>query len=179
MSSKRNQQVTLKPQDLVVAMKLAVSGDQPLTYARLARELGMSASEVHASAQRCQLAQLATVSETGALKALRPAVLEFAIHGARYAFPAQRGPVTRGVPTAYAAPPLNDRIRAGDEPPPVWPSSTGTVRGAAVHPLYPSVPEAARQDAALYELLSLFDALRIGAARERNMAERLLEQRLA
>lgn len=178
MSSKRNQQVTLKPQDLVVALKLAVSGDQPFTYASLARDLGMSASEVHASVQRCQLARLVVVSESGALKALRPAVLEFAIHGARYAFPAQRGPITRGIPTAYAAPPLNDRISAGDEPLPVWPSSTGSVRGAAVHPLYPSVPEAAQKDASLYELLSLFDALRIGAARERNMAERLLAKRL-
>jgi hypothetical protein len=179
MSSKINQQVTLKPQDLVVALKLALARDQPFTYASLAKELGMSASEVHASAQRCQLARLLAPSENGALRALRPAVLEFAVHGARYAFPAQLGALTRGVPTAHAAPPLNARFNAGDEPPPVWPSSEGTVRGVAVHPLYPSVPAAAKRDKELYEILSLFDALRVGAARERNMAEQMLAKRLA
>jgi len=118
-----NRQVTLKPQDLVLALKLAVSRDKPFTYAGLAAELGMAASEVHASAQRCQLARLVTIPAEGGLRALRPAVLEFALHGARYAFPAQRGPVTRGIPTAYAAPPLKGRLSIGDDPPPVWPST--------------------------------------------------------
>ena len=41
-------------------------------------------------------------------------------------------------------------------------------------PLHPAVPYAAIQDAKLYELLALFDALRVGKARERGMAwERL------
>lgn len=172
-------QVTLKPQDLVLALKLAVSRDKPFTYAGLAAELGMAASEVHASAQRCQLARLVTIPAEGGLRALRPAVLEFALHGARYAFPAQRGPVTRGIPTAYAAPPLKGRLSIGDDPPPVWPSTVGTMRGVAVHPLYPSVPAAAQKDPDLYEVLSLFDAVRIGAARERDMATKMLEKRLA
>jgi len=43
-----------------------------------------------------------------------------------------------------------------------------------VEPLHPCVPFAAMQDARLYELLALFDALRVGKARERGMAlERL------
>jgi hypothetical protein len=37
---------------------------------------------------------------------------------------------------------------------------------------------AAVQDPALYELLALFDALRIGQAREREMTRKLLEERL-
>jgi hypothetical protein len=53
------------------------------------------------------------------------------------------------------------------------------VRGVALYPLYPSVPEAARKNSALYELLALFDALRAGAARERKMASDLLAERLA
>lgn len=43
-------------------------------------------------------------------------------------------------------------------------------------PLYPKLPLAAVQDPALYELLALFDALRIGQARERDLARTLLER---
>lgn len=56
----------------------------------------------------------------------------------------------------------------------VWPHPNGSVRGVGVEPLHPAVPFAAMQDAKLYELLALFDALRVGKARERGMAlERL------
>ena len=37
-------------------------------------------------------------------------------------------------------------------------------------PLYPSVPLACLRDARLYQMLSLIDALRAGAARERELA---------
>jgi hypothetical protein len=40
----------LKPQDFVVALKLVAWGDQRWTYARLAQELGLSASEAHGAA---------------------------------------------------------------------------------------------------------------------------------
>jgi hypothetical protein len=42
-------------------------------------------------------------------------------------------------------------------------------------PLYPSVPEAAMRDEKLYAMLSLFDAIRAGQAREREAAKQLLE----
>jgi len=57
----------------------------------------------------------------------------------------------------------------------VWPHPNGTVRFIGVEPLHPSVPFAAMQDERLYELLALFDALRVGKARERNMALRRLQ----
>ena len=56
--------------------------------------------------------------------------------------------------------------------------SDGQVQGAAVQPLYSSVPGAARRDPALYDLLALVDALRIGRARERSLAEKEITQRL-
>jgi hypothetical protein len=40
------------------------------------------------------------------------------------------------------------------------------------------VPEAARQDERLWELLALVDAIRIGNARERSLAVRELKKRL-
>jgi hypothetical protein len=60
----------------------------------------------------------------------------------------------------------------------VWPHADGLVRGSALLPLYPKLPLAAAKDPALYELLALFDALRIGQAREREIARKLLEERL-
>ena len=51
------------------------------------------------------------------------------------------------------------------------------LRGIALIPLYPSAPAAALRSPALYENLALFDALRMGNARERNLAEKLFEER--
>jgi len=45
-------------------------------------------------------------------------------------------------------------------------------------PLYPSVPEAANKDEKLYELLALADALRVGRAREKELAIVELKKRL-
>jgi hypothetical protein len=51
-------------------------------------------------------------------------------------------------------------------------------RGEALLPLYEKLRLAARDDTESYELLALFDALRAGQAREREMARRILEERL-
>jgi hypothetical protein len=45
--------------------------------------------------------------------------------------------------------------------------------------LYPTVPDAAARNPALYELLVLFDAVRGGSPRERAIALQLLDERLA
>jgi hypothetical protein len=73
--------------------------------------------------------------------------------------------------------PLKEKVLFADENPPVWPSPEGTTRGMTLLPLYEKVPLAALEDRALYEMLALFDALRIGAAREREMAIAFLEER--
>jgi hypothetical protein len=54
----------------------------------------------------------------------------------------------------------------------------GTVRGHSIIPLYPSVPEAALKDEKLHELLALTDALRVGRAREKEIAVIELKKRL-
>ncbi len=103
---------------------------------------------------------------------------EFLLHGLKYAFPAEHGPFTRGVPTSYAAEPLNAELLPGDELPPVWPWRDGNTRGIALEPLYRAVPGAALRDPVLYEFSALIDAIRDGRARERKMAERELLKRL-
>lgn len=176
---KSNPQVVLRPQDVAVLLRLSLEEGLPPTYATLANELGLTASEVHAAVERAVLAQLARKEKSGKATVVRDALKLFIQHGARYAYPAVRGEMTRGVPTGYAAPPLKERIVQPNEPAPVWPSKNGTVRGAAFYPLYPSVPDAALRNPALYELLALFDAVRGGSLRERSIALDLLDARLS
>jgi hypothetical protein len=167
----------LKPQDIVVLLKLAAHPEVRWTYPRLGQALAMSASEVHAAIRRAHQARLATEASAGA-RPVRAALAELLVHGVKYVFPPERGELTRGVPTGYAAPPLNRSINLPNEPPPVWPYSEGDTRGYAFAPLYKSVPVAALGDRALYELLALVDAIRDGRAREREIAAKELKARL-
>lgn len=165
--AKTNPQIVLRPQDVVVLLRLSLVIDSVPTYAALAAELKLTASEIHAGVERAVTTQLARKNSAG-----RPAVLLeplrlFVQHGVRHCFPATRGEMTQGVPTGYAAPPLKALVIQPNEPPPVWPHKPGTVRGATFYPLYPTVPEAALANPALYELLALVDAVRGGSPRER------------
>lgn len=173
-----NPQVVLRPQDLVVLLRLALERGPAPTYAVLATELGMTASEVHAAVERAVAARLAHKDTSGKATVLFAALRQFIQHGACYCFPVTHGSLTRGMPTGYAAPPLKDLIVPGNDPLPVWPHKNGSVRGIALYPLYPSVPEAAGRNPLLYELLALFDAVRGGSVRERTLALELLEKRL-
>ena len=169
----------LKPQDVVVLLKLVAIGDEPWSYQRLAVELSISQSEAHAGVRRAVAARLMSDTTTASGRPVLASLLEFLVHGVRYAYPPDRGALTAGMPTGYAAPPLNKVIVQPNEPPPVWPYAEGTVRGYSFAPLYPSVPAAAARDAKLYEMLALVDAVRDGRARERNLAAKELEARLA
>jgi DNA-binding Lrp family transcriptional regulator len=163
-----------KAQDIVVALKLSL-GPAKKSYADLGQALGMSASEVHAAVRRLGDAHLID-PETKEIR--REVLRNFLVHGVPYAYPVSQKEVTRGIPTAWAAPVMSSRFSASDQLPPVWPDPDGRVRGAAVEPLYASVPGAARRDPALYDLLALVDALRLGRARERNLAEKEISRRL-
>lgn len=94
-----------------------------------------------------------------------------------HAFPGMLGPETRGVPTAVSGPAFENHISQGQHV--VWPSAKGTVRGAALIPLFPGAPALHRRNPPLYEALTLVDALRVGRARERNHAAKQLEIILA
>ena len=175
-------QTVLKPHDLVVALKLCL--DRTATFGTAARDLHLSASEVHGAVARgVRAGFLQAAEERAPLRAHRPilaALQEFLDHGVKYAFPAVLGSITRGVATAHAASPLSERISdpSGD-PPPVWPDPTGKVRGMALCPLYPGAPAAAASDERLRQLLVLIDALRVGRARERELARELIPGILA
>ncbi|MCA3001429.1 MAG: hypothetical protein ING64_11870 [Rhodocyclaceae bacterium] len=169
-------QWALRPQDVVVAMKLVVLRGQWLPYAELGKQLKLSQFEAHAAVKRLLAAKLVTDIE-GEIRPINATLKLFIYHGAPYAFPPVRGEMTIGFPTAYGMSPLKEKVLFADENPPVWPSPEGTTRGMTLLPLYEKAPLAALEDRSLYEMLALFDALRIGAAREREMAMMFLDER--
>ncbi len=164
----------LKPQDILLLVKLAKDADSEPTLAQLATELSMSASQVHASVQRAAKSGLLDKASRQVRSA---AFFEFLVHGLPYVFPAERGSVTRGIPTSVAAAPLADHF-VQEGLPPVWPHPEGQVRGEALKPIFKSAPEAASRDPQLHEWLALIDALRAGRAREKKLAAKELEKRL-
>ncbi len=173
-------QWSLKPQDLAVAFKLAVAGGVRMSYAQLALQMCMSPFEAHSAVARLMQSGLLTEWK-GRLVLVMPAFKPFLFAGAPYFFPAVRGEVTIGFATAHAVEPLKSKLMSMplQELPPVWPHAQGDVRGMSLLPLYPKLPMAAKQDEKLYALLALFDALRGGQARERDLVRSLMDEALA
>jgi hypothetical protein len=172
--------MNLKPQDVFITLKLVALGKQPWTYAQLASELHMSASEINGGVKRAIRARLVApaAGRGGNPRPIIMALEEFLIHGVKYAFPPNRGTMTLGVATSYAGPPMRDMVQPHEELPPIWPDPKGETKGIAFEPLYKSVSKAAMADPKLYELLSLVDTIRDERARERNLAARELSTRL-
>ena len=165
----------LKPQDILVLLKLAILGSENWSYASLAKELFISQSEVHAGIQR------ATISRLYSQPDQRPIISnleEFLIHGIKYSFPTELGTKTRGIATSYGASPLKELLVQENDLPPVWPYSKGDIQGISFTPLYKSVPQAAQEDNKLYQLLTIIDALREGRIRERKIAIQELQHRI-
>ena len=157
----------LKPQDLLVLLKVAAHPPKRWTYAALGDALSMSASESHASVKRAVAAGLAVAASRAEWSPIRPNLLEFMLHGVRYVWPAALGPAKRGVPTAFGTEPLASQLTAAPGEAPVWAHPEGKVKGPTLPPLYRTAPQAALVDPSLHRLLALLDALRIGRARER------------
>ncbi|HEY9723131.1 MAG TPA: helix-turn-helix domain-containing protein [Oscillatoriaceae cyanobacterium] len=162
----------LKPQDVLVLLRI-VGEPAHWSFQELSRELGMSASEVHQALKRAEESGL---YEAKSRKVKKRALLEFAIHGLRYAFPAKRLARCRGIPTAHSAAPLREQLVSDQDDCLVWPEPTGEQFGDAIEPLYRSAPMAAFRNPKLHRRLALVDALRVGRAREREMAAKALNE---
>lgn len=177
----------MKPQDIVVLAKLLSYQKKyrDWTQASLAEELCLSPSQVNYALKRLLQARLLAPvlskddkNETKLVPVIQSCE-EFLVHGFKFVFPPEFGSQSPGMPTAYAAPPLNQIIISGNDLPPVWPvTGEGAVRGIELKPLYHCVPKSIIKfpDQYFYELLALLDALRSGRARERNIgAEKIKE----
>lgn len=165
----------MKEQDLVILLKKLTSKGKTLSVRKLAEELSMSASSVSESLERSKQAQLVDRNKK---RVNILALQEFLIHGVAYVFPVQAGRIGRGIPTYVSASPLKEQL-ASNADAYVWHDVRGTARGQQITPLYPSVPKAAQADEELYELLVIVDALRMGRAREKEIAVNELNKRFA
>lgn len=178
----------MKGQDILLLLKLVSLENQSLSAEQsaehfsmraLEQSTGISKSEVSNALNRCIAAGLAKLERhTGIPRANTRALNEFIGHGLKYVFPAKPGPIVRGLATAHAAPVLASTLLSGGEYSPVWEDAQGSDMGQAIEPLFKSVPSAARQDAELYALLALVDAIRLGNEREASLARSLLNDYL-
>ena len=167
----------LKPQAVVILVKLQSLAGQKWTYERLAYQVKMSPSTVHTE---LKFAAAVKLYEPVAQRPINRNLLEFLVHGVKYAYPPEKKPgLVRGSPTSYAASPLVSMFPPGSEPVPVWPWSGGAVRGLGFEPLYGSVPALAQEDPRFAEYMALIDAIRDGRPREAKAAVQELTKRLA
>ncbi|HSW60409.1 MAG TPA: hypothetical protein VLJ60_06385 [bacterium] len=165
----------MKPQDILVLFKLLISGGRSVPYSEFAKEIFLSTSELHASIRRLEKNGLFS---TDTNRVVISCLKEFIFHGAKYVFPVELGMITRGIPTSFGAEPLKSEFSQSDTEIPVWPDAEGTHRGVSFSPIYKTACDAAKKDEKLYRLLALFDALRSGRARERNVAKELIEHEI-
>jgi DNA-binding transcriptional ArsR family regulator len=157
----------LRRADILVLLKLAVKGDASVRA--LESELGLSKSMVALSIRRLREANLLKDDEAGGLRINKLAARDFLQHGARWIAPAKVGDFELGFATAHSFESLARKL-SGDPDPVVLPLPHGPIRGRAVSPLHPKAPAAAQKDPRLLRLLAIVDALRIGRARDRDVA---------
>ncbi len=177
----------LKPQDVVLLLKILIKDKMPWTQPGIASELCMSASEVNAGIKRLKTCGLIEPdSPENKLSAnwqvIKPRLKEFLLHGIKYTFPAQKAEPVCGIPTSLAHNALQPHFQnAGQDGQllPVWPEHSSKVQGFTLKPLYPSVIKAIQSDADLYEWLAIVDALRDWQNPEPEVAKVLCRDKLA
>ncbi|MCK4558349.1 MAG: hypothetical protein KAV45_01095 [Calditrichia bacterium] len=163
----------MRPHDIIILLKIAALKDKPWMAKDLALSLNISASEVSESLNRSKLASLLSNDKK---RLMKNNLLDFLEHGLGYVYPTEPGGIQRGMPTAHSAPPLNYYFSADESY--VWPWAEGEVRGQAIEPLHPGVPDACAKDPTLYELISMVDAIRFGRAREKQKAVEEFRKRI-
>lgn len=145
----------------------------------LSQQTGISKSEVSNALNRCYRSGLAKHGRAGLAPTVNVRSLEeFLIYGIRYVFPVEMRELSRGLPTGMTAPIFSGELRSAGDQLPVWADPKGDTAGFAVTPLFKTVPLAARRDPKLYAFLALVDSIRLGQARERNLAAKKLQQLL-
>jgi hypothetical protein len=174
----------LKPQDILVLLKLSVWDKPGWRQEDLAMELGMVQSIVHSSLKRAEKCRLYNQEKKRVNKS---ALLEILIHSIRFLIPAELGRNGVGMPTAWGHREAFKSLVYGLVDPPIWSAPKGhravvvgkyNVEGIEVPPIHEKAPEAASRDPCLYEVLAAVDALRVGRPRDMEVAREILRDRL-
>ena len=95
----------MRPQDIVILLKIAAKGSDAWLMKDLANELFISASEVTEALNSNVYAGLLSADKRQIMKS---ATLDFLKYGLKYVFPQKVGTLVRGIPTAHSALPLSN-----------------------------------------------------------------------
>lgn len=155
----------MRPQDIVILLKLVTLKDKPWQYRDLSADLFIPLSEISASLKRNEKAGL---YHAAVRNVHRLALMEFIQYGLKYVFPTSPGAMVTGVGTAHSHPYYKKFFKA--EMQYAWPDEDGNIRGLMIEPLHPNAAKAARKDELLYKLLASIDILRVGKVREVKIA---------
>jgi hypothetical protein len=166
-----NRQITIRPQDIVVLLKIICFNKSKTNWLRkdLADSLSLSNSEITNVFERLRHSGLIDVNRNVIQV---NAFYEFLIHGLKATFPPYVGPETRGILTGTNAFQTSN-IKGLNY---VWEHYNGQHRGNSLSPLYPEVVSAVQNDSLLYGALCACDMLRIGQTREINFAREWLKK---
>lgn len=156
----------MRPQDIVILLKIISKGAYPWQNKDLAAELFLSPAEISISLNRSDIGGLIDYNQSKMV--YRQALMEFIVHGLRYVFPTRPGTMVNGLYTAHSHPFMQQQFSS--ELNYVWPDPRGEVRGLAIKPLYKDQVKAARLDQTLYLMLALVDVIRVGRVREMKVA---------
>jgi DNA-binding transcriptional ArsR family regulator len=168
-------QPLIRPSDIAALLFVSAHSGEP--YSQIAAGLGVSKSTAHKALSRLLKLGLVVMGSNGEMEVEAEQAIEL-LRVIRYVFPSDQVEKARGVMTGLAA--LTDASSLEyDAAPMVWPSLLGQVIGVGVTPLIRNAPDIAFRDPAMYRLLALVDALRLGDARERNLATIALQEAFA
>lgn len=163
-----SKQVTIRPQDIVVLLKIVVlarSGNDWLKK-DLADSLNLANSEITKVFERLRFTGLIVGNRVQYL-----AFYEYLIYGLKATFPPTLGPEVKGLVTGSGALPESN-IAGSDY---VWAHAEGKTKGTSITPLYSEVVFASEKDHNLYLALSACEMLRVGRVREINFARQWLK----
>lgn len=161
----------LKGQDILVLLHLLGRNEMP-SIRSIGDAVDLDPASVHRALGRLRDVRL--IDQAG--KPNRANAEEFLLHAAKYLFPVSQGGISRGVPTAWAAPPLSNELADAGDLPPVWPSARGDVQGVSLEPIHPNAEVAGARDSRLRAGLALLDAIRLGDGRVKQVAARRLSE---
>ncbi len=155
----------MRPQDIVVLLKILCYGSKNWYSKDLSADLFLSSAEVSNSLQRSAISGLL---DTDKKKVRAQSLFEFLVFGAPFVFSERPGFISRGIPTAHSHPFMMNHFSSDQLY--VWPDAEGEQKGLSVQPLYPAVVKAVKKDDILYLMLALIDVLRVGKVREKQVA---------
>lgn len=165
----------IKPQDLLVVIQ-AAAVRQSWTVNLMAESLELPPATVHRSITRCREMGL---FRDNIAKIDPYLVEEFLVHVVRFEFPPRWVGASKGVPTAWSAEPLRSVLRSDRKSDTVvWPSDSGRRSGRGLEPIHPNFVRFEKSNPEVYAWGTLVDAIRIGGARDKSAAKKLLALRI-